>query len=144
MTFNDDMARWFQGNENAVHFAVSTWEAMQQWDDLHDEGKCEDHNALLSWLAFGKEYHPFFAANAHILRPIMLQLMLTWRAANVLERGNRDDVNKAYMLRAGFYPMLHVITWLIGGDAWADKCGPDIYRSYSETAEGLWKEMNNA
>ena len=71
----EDFARWFRGDEAAISFASHLWEAAQEWDDLEDEGKAR-HNALLSWVAFGKEYTPFFAANAHILRPAMLMMYL--------------------------------------------------------------------
>ncbi|AUQ74758.1 hypothetical protein [Phaeobacter piscinae] len=142
MTLEDHFARWFKGDTAAVDFAEHLWHATQEWDDLEDEGKCANHNALLSWLAFGKEYTPFFADHAHILRPAMLNMYLQWRAANVLERGDRNDVAKAYMLRAAIYGVFHNIAWIVGGDDWAAQVGPEIYRMYAETPEELWKEMN--
>lgn len=141
---NDNFPRWFCGDEDACAFALVLWNAIQEWDDLHDEGKCENHNALLSWLAFGKEYTPYFSANAHVLRPALLMMYLSWRAANVLERGSRDDVSKAYMLRAAFYQVLHVMAWLAGGDDHAAAVGPEIYRAYGETLDGLIEEMTHA
>jgi hypothetical protein len=142
MTLNDRFAVWFKGDEEACTFAAQLWTAAQEWDDLHDEGKCENHNALLSWLAFGKEYTPYFAKNAQILRPVFLTVYLQWRAANVLERGDESDVSKAYMLRAGLYSMWHVMAWIAGGDDWAAEVGPEIYRSYGETPAELWKEFH--
>lgn len=141
-TMHDRFQKWFKGDEGACHFAAQLWTALQEWDDIEDEGRCENHNALLSWLAFGKEYTPFFAAHAHLLRPAFLMLYLKWRAANVLDRGSREDVEKSYMLRAEYYGMLHLIAWIIGGDDWAAECGPEIYRSYGETVDSLWKEFN--
>ena len=138
----ETLFRIFKGDTGAVDFANVLWSAIQEWDDLHDEGKCQNHNALLSWLAFGKEYTPFFAAHSHIMRPALLQMYLGWQTANTLERGSRDDVNKAYMLRAGYYQVLHMMAWIIGGDLWAAEVGPEIYRLYDETADGLWAEMN--
>ena len=93
--FRDLFARWFKGDAGAIEFADHLWTASQEWDDLEDDGACHNHNSLLSWLAFGKEYTPFFAQNSHILRPAMLTMYLQWRAANVLERGDRLDVSKA-------------------------------------------------
>lgn len=136
--------RWFRGDEAAIHFARQLWTAAQEWDDLEDEGRCGNANALLSWLAFGKEYTPYFAAHAHVLRPIFLSVYLQWRAANVLDRGDRLDVAKAYMLRAAIYQMWHVMAWLAGGDDHAAEVGPEIYRTYGETPEDLWKEFNDA
>jgi hypothetical protein len=141
-TMNDRFARWFKGDEAACEFAAKLWTAAQEWDDLEDEGKCENHNALMSWLAFGKEYTPYFAERAHVLRPVFLTTYLQWRAANVLERGDKSDVAKAYMLRASLYSMWHVMAWIAGGDDWAAEVGPEIYRSYGETPEELWREFN--
>jgi len=143
-TMNDHFAVWFNGNADACTFAAQLWTAIQEWDDLEDSGKCENHNALLSWLAFGKEYQPFFAQNAHILRPALLGLYLKWSASNVLDRGTASDVCKSYMLRAGYYDVLHVIAWICGGDEWAVKVGPEIYRSYGESPSEIWQEFNNA
>jgi hypothetical protein len=142
VTLNDRFTVWFKGDTEACEFAAQLWTASQEWDDLHDEGKCENHNALLSWLAFGKEFTPYFAKNAHILRPVFLSIYLQWRAANVLERGDQSDVAKAYMLRAGLYSMWHMMAWIAGGDDWAAEVGPEIYRSYGETPAELWKEFH--
>jgi hypothetical protein len=144
VTFEDMIRRWFRGDESAVHFASQLWSALQQWDDIEDEGKIDDYNDLLSWLAFGKEYHPFFAAHANLLRPAFLQVYLQWRTANVLDRGDRNDVAKSYMLRAQYYGVLHLIAWIVGGEEWAVEVGPEIWRSYGETPEEIWQEFNDA
>lgn len=141
---NDLIEKWCKGDEHAVSFILTLWEAAQVWDDIHDEGNTAKANDLFSWLAFGKEYHPFFAAHAQILRPAMLSMFLQWKAANALEAGGPRDIEKAYMLRAGFYGVIHLVTWLIAGDAWADECGLEIYQSYGETLEGLKEEIENA
>jgi hypothetical protein len=132
---------WFRGDEQAVHFGLLLWEAAQQWDDLEDEGRC-DHNALLAWLAFDKEYHPFFAAHAHLLRPAMMVMTLSWEAANTLERGG--DVPLAYVLRAGIYQVWHLMAWITGGHAHAAAIGPEIWRFYGahETLGDLMKEFS--
>ena len=142
MTLNDRLRVWFQNDAEACHFAEQLWTAIQDWDDLEDEGQCEDRNALLAWLAFGKEYHPFFLRHGQLLRPALLLIYLKWRAANVLDHGSREDVEKSLMLRAEFYGVLHLIAWIIGGDAWAAQVGPEIYRCYGETVDSLWKEFN--
>ena len=144
MPMNDLFPKWFKDDAGACEFAAMLWSAIQEWDDLEDEGSTINHNALLSWLAFGKEYHEYFMRNGHILRPTLLVMYLQWRAANALDRGDRDDVSKAYMLRAGIYSVYHVMAWLAGGDDWAAEMGPEIYRSYGETVESLWTEFNDA
>lgn len=141
---NDRLRRWFCDCEEAAVFVEQLWTALQEWDDLEDEGRCSDRNGLMSWLAFGMEYQPFFAAHSHVLRPAFLSLYLKWTASNVLDRGDRNDVAKSYMLRAGFYDLVHLCAWICGGDAWAREVGPEIYRSYGETPEDIWQEFNNA
>ena len=136
-------AKWFRKDAGACEFANMLYDAAQEWDDMEDEGKCR-HNALFSWLAFGKEYTPFFAANSAIMRPAMLGMYLQWRAATVLEKGDKSDVEKAYMLRAGLYGVWHVMAWIIGGDDWAGEVGPEIYRTYGETMADLMKEFGHA
>lgn len=140
-TMNDRFRKWFCGDEAACHFAEQLWTALQEWDDIEDEGRCLDVNGLLSWLSFGKEYQPFFAAHSHVLRPAFLSLYLKWTAANVLDRGSKSDVEKSYMLRAEYYGLLHIMAWICGGDAWAREVGPEIYRSYGETVDDLLKEF---
>lgn len=129
---------WFRGNEDAARFAADAWRAAQEWDDLEDEGRC-DHNALLTWLAFEKEYDPYFRAHADLLRPVMWSVALQWRAANVLDR---EDVTKSYMLRAGIYGLFHFIAMIEGGSKWAAEVGPEIYRTYGETLADLQEEFS--
>ena len=130
---------WFKGNEDAVELAELAWSAAQDWDDLEDEGKTA-HNPLICWLAFGKEYQPYFAQHATILRPIMLSVCLQWTVANRFEaRG--EHIEKAYMLRAGLYGLFHMIAFLEGGYDWAEQVGPEIYAMYAETLDDLRKEF---
>ena len=138
------MLEWFCGDEAAVDFATVLFDAIQRWDDVEDEGRCDEHNAMVAWWAFGKEYHPFFLVNSDILRPVLMSMYLQWRAANVLDHGDRNDVDKSYMLRAAYYQVLQMIACLCGGLEHAAIVGPEIYRSYAETADELWQEMINA
>ena len=79
--------------------------------------------------------------HAPVLSPALLGVFLQWQAANVLERGDDDDMNKAYMLRAGIYTLFLTMAWVIGGNTWAAQVGPEIYRTYGETLPGFKKEM---
>lgn len=144
-TLNSRMAHWFRGDELAVDFALQSWDAAQLWDDLIDEGQAHsDTQALLAWLAFGKEDHPFFKAHAATLRPVMESVYLQWTAANVLELGGEEDVTLAWVLRAGIYGLWHVMARICGGEAWAREIGPTIWRTYGETLAGYRKEMADA
>lgn len=146
-TFNDKLDEWFCGNADAVRFFLELWEACQAWDDFADGDN--DGMALLNplcdWLAFSKEYQPFFRQYSELLRPAFLQVYLTWDAATQMERhGNKADLEKTYMLRATLYQVIHLIAWICGGTAHAARVGPDIYRSYGETLADLEKEFGYA
>jgi hypothetical protein len=80
-----------------------------------------------------------------LMKPVLDAGVQSWLAANTLERGSREDVDKAFVLRAwpiyGVY--LHMAR-IIGGSKWAAEIGPEVWRTYGETADELWKEMNDA
>lgn len=143
MTGADLMREWFLGDEAAVDFALAWWDACQEWDDLEDEGRAAQGHAFVAWLAFGKERDPFFAAHAGQLRPVLESVYLQWTAANVLERSPvPDDQAKAWVLRAGFYGLLHMIANVVGGHDHAVSVGPAIWRSYGESLHDFRREMN--
>lgn len=138
-SLSDHFREWFRGNADAVAFAENAWSAAQDWDDLEDEGRTR-HNPLLFWLAFGKEYLPYFRAHADILRPVMMSVALQWSVANAYEAGRRS-LDKAFMLRAGIYGLFHTIALIEGGFDWAEQVGPMIYDMYAETLDDLRKEF---
>ena len=133
------LQEWLCGDADAVRFACALWEASQEWDDVEDEG-AGAHNDVLNWMAFEQMRDPFLRGNAHILQPALLQFYLDWQAANAFERAG-SDLEKAWMLRAGLYRVLHVVAWLIGGHAHAVRVGPEIWRCYGETLDDFKKEM---
>lgn len=146
MTFEEQLSRWFHDDGSAVHFAMAIWTVAQDWDDVWDETGNIDRTKiddLLAWLAFTKESHPFYVEHGDILRPAMLQMWLQWQAANALEEGvpTDEDLARSFMLRAGFYGLVHTIAFIIGGTAWAREIAPEIYRAYGETLDGLKLEM---
>lgn len=137
-----DFPRWFKGDADAVDFAIKLWDAAQVWDDVHDEGDKSRIDELMQWLAFRKEYHPFFMRHPDILRTGMLMMFLQWQAANRLERSILPrDVEKAHMLRAGIYSVYVLMAWIVGGNTWADEICEEIYGQYGETIADLKREM---
>lgn len=139
MTLKDKFTEWFKGDAEAVSFAAALWDVAQDWDDLEDEGKTS--HPFIAWLAFGKEFDPFMRRYPDIIRGAMMSCYLKWQASNVLDH---EDVTKSYMLRAGIYDVWHLMAYLVGGHDWAVSIGPDIYRQYNETLDGLREELSDA
>lgn len=136
--------KWFLGDPDAINFASQLWEAAQVWDDVIDDGRTDLANDVYQWLAFGIHNDPFFQRHHAWLRPAMLQMYLNWRDANVLERANPADAEKAWMLRAGIWGVFSLIAWLVGGEAHSRKVGPEIWRSYGEQKQDILKEFGHA
>ena len=139
------MRRWFKDDPEALDFAQHVWTAAQSWDDLRDgdlAGASNEAEDLLAWLGFGMAFHPYFQKHDVIVRPVMLSMFLSWQAANELERsGDMDDALKAYMLRAGFYQLLHIMAWIAGGTEWARDAGAEIFRFYGEAPDDVIREI---
>ena len=137
------LGRWFAGNDAAVEFVELAWDAAQIWDDLVDEGGSEQADAMVAWMAFGKEMNPYFMAHAQVLRPVMLSVYLQWQAANALESApNEDRISKSFVLRAGIFGLIHVVAFLCGGHTHAKGIAVEIYDTYAETAADILQEVS--
>lgn len=138
------MLEWFCGDETAVELACELFDLAQQWDDLVDEGDISKANPVLAYLGFRLNYRPFFARYENLLRPALLVAYLNWRDANVLERGDEADKEKAFMLRAGIYDVFALMAWIVGGEDHSARVGPSIRRAYAERLADFMQEHENA
>ena len=140
VTLDKKILEWCAENVAAAHFCLQAWDAAQRWDDAHDTGK--NDNAVLAWLAFGKETDPFFKDHADLLRPVLMSVYLDWQAANTMEAAPTvDRMNKSYMLRAGIYRLFLVCAYLCGGHDHAVSVAADVYDFYGETLGGHQAEF---
>ncbi len=139
-SLHDAMLEWFCDDRDAVAFAEEMFDAAQKWDDVIDDGRIDLVNGLLSHLAFRVNYGPFFKRYEYLLRPALLMIYLNWRDANVLEKGDEADKEKAFMLRAGIYDMFVLMAWIIGGEDHSARVGPEIRRMYGERLADYLKE----
>lgn len=74
----------------------------------------------------------------------MMNVILQWQDANVLEIGDREDRAKAYMLKASVLQLFNYCAYLIGGPAWAAEVGPGLRRLYEESIFDYLKEKDHA
>lgn len=141
---HDEMAGWFLGDEEAIEFASLVWDMVQKWDDVIDDGSMRYANEVFAFIGFRVNYLPFFRRYDYLLRPVMLNAYLKWRDANVLERGDAADLEKAFMLRAGIYDVFAIMAWVIGGETHSQAVGPAIRRFYAERLADFIEERKNA
>lgn len=140
--------RYFlKGNVHAIKFCMDLFEISQVWDDLVDKDNPVSGisiNDAFQKALFVIPGNLFYAEHVMSLRPLMMNCILQWEDANVLEKRGDDARHKAYMLRAGIYEIFCYCAFLIGGIGWYRKIGPDMRMLYGETLESFMEEMKNA
>lgn len=125
----------YLADASAVDFCLKLWDVIQVWDDLIDSDPVsnEDVNKAFITLMIDLPRNQFYRAFEVDLRPLMMSAILQWQVANEFENSpGGEDLNKAYMLRAGYYNIVHYCVYLIHGTDIAEKLGPDILRIYGE------------
>lgn len=145
--FTEKLFYFFKGDEWAVRFCVDFVYICHLWDDLIDKDKDrtdQEINDAFRIALVDIPTNPFFAKHRQALCPIVLNIILRWQDANVLERGNDHDKHMAYMHRAGMLEIFNICAYLIGGPNWVYEVGPDMRRMYEEKLEDFMEEMNHA
>ena len=143
----DKLARLLKGNFAAVKLCLDLVFIAHVWDDLYDKDRertGEDISNAFRIALVEIPENPFYIQNLSDLRPLMMNVILQWQDANVLEHGNDHDKHMAYMLRAGIVQVISYCAYLIGGVEYAKEVGPDIRRLYEEGLQDFLKEFENA
>jgi len=139
-----NLAFFFKGDPDAIEFFMTLWRITQTWDDLIDKDtECADQdiNDAFRMALIELPVNRFYAINQHILTPLILNMILEWQDANVLEQDSEHDRHMAWMLRAGILEIIPMCAYIIGGADWAREQGPEMRRIYQEKLEDFMKEM---
>jgi len=143
----DKLIYFMKGNLDAVRFCIDIVYIAHLWDDLIDrdiERSGHDINQAFRIALMDIPSNPFYYNNMSDLRPLMMNAILQWQDANILERGTNHERHMAYMLRASFLQIFNYCAYLVGGPEWVKEIGPDMRRLYEEPLESFMEEMNNA
>ena len=138
---------YMKGNHDAVKFLMDLTYACHVWDDLIDKDEyrtSEEINHAFKIAFIGIQSNPFYLHYQLDLRPLILNAILQWEDANILDHGSEHDQHMAFMLRAGMLQIYNYCAYLIGGPQWAREVGPDMRRLYTENFNDYVKEMNHA
>lgn len=138
---------FLKDNVAAIHLCMNLTYIAHLWDDLYDNDRTrtgKDINDAFRIALVDLSLNPFYLENLTDFRPLMMNAILQWQDANVLERGSDHDKHMAYMLRASFLQIFVYCAYLVGGPDWAAKVGPAMRRLYEEPLEDFLKEMNHA
>ena len=128
------------GDHEVVPLLVDLWDLMQIWDDAQDGDKND--------FAKGYEIAVIKLQNSHLYHQLGLQQLVNltyykWFAANQFEE-NKEELNKAYMLRAGWYDIVLMVVHSVFGTDKAKELAPIIYKCYGEKFEDYKLEIENA
>jgi len=133
------------GNQGAVEFCITTLKLAHFWDDVRDEGNLPQErisDAILK-MTWEIPMNPFYRAFQDQLIPLMVNTLLCWQDANVLDHGSEHDMHISYGLRSAGIQVLAFCVFLIGGMEWYKKVGPDIRRLLVEDLHGFVEEMKS-
>jgi hypothetical protein len=133
-----------KGDQWALQYCIDVMFIAHLWDDLIDGDfrSKEDINEAFRIALIDIPKNPFYLAHIGDLRPLMMNVILQWQDANVLEKGNREDRAKAFMLKASVLQLFNYCAYLVGGPAWAIEVGPDVRRFYVESIDDYIGENN--
>ena len=136
-----------KGDQWALQFCIDVMFIAHLWDDLIDRDNfrtSEDISEAFRIALVDIPKNPFYLAHIGDLRPLMMNVILQWSDANVLEKGDREDRAKAYMLKASVLQLFNYCAYLIGGPAWAFEVGPGLRHLYGEFIDDYIGETENA
>lgn len=144
-TFREAFNYFFKGNQDAVTLCLDYFTVCHVWDDLIDKDKPVSDRAIS--MAFKTLIHkipnnPFYRQYSAELTPVLMNIIMQWDDSNVLDHGDDNDKDKAYMLRAGMYNLINHIALICGGYEHAQEVGPEIRRLYGETRQSVYEVKN--
>lgn len=139
---------FLKGSQEAVEYCQMLYKVAHLWDDLIDKDKPvqdADINKAFITLFVSMPSNRFYREHMDMLIPLQYNAILQWLTANKMERMDLESKHKAFMLKASFLQIVHVCTGIIGGTAWAEEIGADLWNTlYGESLGGFLEEVQYA
>lgn len=128
-----------KNNNSAIQFIHMLFGALHLWDDIIDKDReipeIETHESFMSML-IGLPGNDFYTSNIGVLQPIILNTIINWKAANVMELMKLEgDLEISFILRSSFADIVSMSAFLIAGSNHAEKVALDLRRM--EHSEGF-------
>ena len=135
----ESLVEFFPDHPAAIDLLMDLWDVMQSWDDAVD-GDPADHAAAYRTAIIHLPSNPLY--NACLVPFLVAQCYYDWHTANQLE-AIPDELNKAYMLRAGFFRIIISMIHLLRGPDVAEQEAPIIWRMYTEDFNEYQQEIED-
>ena len=117
-TRNENLLRWFCGNQSAVELLLTLSTISEAWDDLVDKDKelSEADLEQCFWAALVElPLNKFFNDNKAALMPLIVSSINLWLDSNKLARGDKTDRTHAFTLCRIDLQIAQHIALLTGG-----------------------------
>lgn len=124
---------WLGGNKDAFDLLFILNDASEMWDDLIDKDKEVKEDMIhhvFTELIMKLPNNPFFIQHRAYLVPLLFSAIVSWRTANVLEKGSRSERALSYTLRSVDLQILLGMIHIIKGHAAAIALSPEIWRTF--------------
>lgn len=118
----------------AVEWLLMLWDVTQVFDDYADGdpvARDDLYKAIWDTLV-GMPSNAFYAANQHVLSPMLALMVLKWRAANTAEATGKAS-EQSYMWRAEYYGIVLMCVQLQHGPKAAAEAADKVLGLYGET-----------
>ena len=130
----------FPDHPDAVSLLVDLWEVMQAWDDAYDKDPANHHEGYKTAL-IDLPANPLYQSCS--VPFLVAQCFYDWMTANIFEECG-IQLEKAYMLRAGYYRIIISLVHMLQGPKEAEKKAPRIWGYYGEKFTDYQEELSNA
>jgi hypothetical protein len=132
-----DEKQWFAGNADAYDLYVRLVYVVHAWDDLVDQDKPTDVNAMVANLFLYMPTNPFFRQHEVEMRSLFMVGMVSYMAANIMEKSKDEHkIELAHYLR---YMIMNMLVYMISVLNGPDKAALIL----SEVAEIMIPERVN-
>jgi hypothetical protein len=106
-----DKKQWFAGNANALDLYERLVYVVHAWDDLIDQDKPADVNAMVANLFLYMPTNPFFRQHEVEMRSLFMVGMVSYMAANIMEKSKEEHkIELAHYLR---YMIMNMVVYMI-------------------------------
>jgi hypothetical protein len=146
MTFNspewckardESLLQWCNGDRNAAAFVMDIVQLAEVWDDIIDGDPLDMEQVEQAMLAgmVRLPLNPFYRRHGEYLTPLIIQAINTWKVANVLSKGDRNQRAVAYTLRHMDLQIVLAVIELTSGKQAALDIGPELWTRYAARAD---------
>jgi hypothetical protein len=126
------------GDASAIEFFIVGRSICHLWDDLVDRDAPvseRDLDIVMFHALVTLPSNAFYRKHFDTLRPLLVNAILNWHAANEFERAEDGDIRKlqlAFVVRSDYANLLIHAAYLIGGPVWARKVTPRIRLEWTD------------